>query len=122
MSAINGPGRGADWRDVRAVHERLDALEMTLDARAKLEAQIRTETRAWMLRSETRTLELVQRLGVPVPPPERVTLTPDPWWSRVLARLVPVTTPRLVFAVTVLAMFVSACTSTAIVSALRATP
>lgn len=66
-SAINGPRGGVDMRDVRAIHERLDALEVTLGERAANEALMRQETRAWMQRSENRTLELVQRLGVAVP-------------------------------------------------------
>lgn len=64
---FNGPRGSADARDVDRLLERLDALEVTLGARASSEALMRAETRAWMLRSETRTLELVQRLGVHVP-------------------------------------------------------
>lgn len=68
-------------------------------------------------------MEIVQGLPhVPTPVPERVTLTPEPWWSKALSMVAPITTPRLVFAVTILAMFVSACTSSAIASVLRAVP
>ncbi|MBL0220019.1 MAG: hypothetical protein IPQ07_39905 [Myxococcales bacterium] len=96
---VNGPRGPVDMRDVAAIHERLDAFKLSLDERAAHEALMRAETRAWMLRSETRTLALVAQLGVPVPvDPERETLSPPTWQERAGAWLSRPASTRAVLA------------------------
>lgn len=98
---VNGPRGPVDMRDVAAIHERLDAFKLSLDERAAHEALMRAETRAWMLRSETRTLALVAQLGVPVPvpvDPDRETLSPPTWQERAQAWLSRPASTRAVLA------------------------
>ena len=97
-SPMNGPRGGVDMRDVAALHARLDALEATLGERAANEALIRQETRSWMVRSENRTLELLARLGVPIPEPERETLSPPTWQGRLSTWLARPASTRAVLA------------------------